>query len=360
MTAVHQFIHSFVDRDAASSHARHVQRIVRDMGLQSDVYAWEWRGERSKAKSFTDYRTAGDPNNTWMLYHLATESPIATFLHDRPERVAVNHHNITTPELIEPWEPTIAAELLRARSQFHDLAAHTERAIGVSKFNAEELLHAGYRNVDVAPVLFDPGDFEHAVDAKLDEQLKRAKHNGGSDWLFVGRVAPHKCLHDVVKALSVYRRVYDPNARLHLVGGMWSHRYWTVLNHYIDNIGLRDAVFVTNGVSNAALGAYYRNADVFVYLSEHEGFGVPVLEAFHNDVPVVAFNSTAIPETVGDGGIVLDDKASGRVAAAVHKVLSDGATRRALRQAGHRRLEEFTLAKSEARWREVIEKMVSV
>ena len=66
-------------------------------------------------------------------------------------------------------------------------------------------------------------------------------------------------------------------------------------------------------VSGAELEAYFRAADVFVLASDHEGFCVPLAEAMGHGVPIVAYGVTAVPETVGGAGLVLDDKSAGPV-----------------------------------------------
>lgn len=357
MAELNQFVHSFVDHDAISSHVRHLHRIITSLGIDTGIYAGEWRGERSKAKSFRDF--ASRSHDSWSLYHLSTASPIAEFLRDRPEHLALNYHNITPYEYLAPWEPVIAPELEIARKQLNMLAPRAEAAIGVSHFNEEELRAAGYKNTSVAPILFDPGDFEREEDAKVAASLMRAKAAGGANWLFVGRVTPHKCQHDVIQAFALYKRVYDPKARLYLVGGMSSHHYWTVLYKYLDLLNLTDSVFLTKGVSNGALGAYYKHSDVFVCMSEHEGFGVPVLEALWNDLPVIAYDAGAVGEVLGGGGILLKEKSSAVVAAAAHRVVADSAVRQGLVSAGRKRLDDFALARSEQIWREAIEKLVS-
>lgn len=349
---------SLVEHDAISTHARHLQRILRDMGLRSEIYAGEQRAGRGAAQFFRDFSTMNPSNRTWLLYHLSTGSPLAGFLKERPEHVAVNYHNVTPAELFAPWEPVVGIELEAARHQLLDLASATEFAIGVSEYNEQELRRAGYSRTEVAPVLFDPADFERDLDLKLDAKLRAKKDSGGADWLFVGRVAPHKGQHDLIKAFALYQRLYDERARLHIVGGMSSHHYWTVLGRYVDALQLRDSVNITGGVSNGALGAYYRNADVFVSASEHEGFGVPLLEAMHNRLPVVAYGAAAIPETLGDSGLILNDKSPSFLAAAVDHVLSDAALSKALTDRGRERLAAFSLTRSEARWRQVIESML--
>lgn len=359
MTELHQFLPSFVDRDAIGSHVRHLHRVITGLGLRSEIYAWEWRGERSHATDYREFKSASPDDDTWILYHLSTASPIGEWLRDRPEHLAINYHNITPTELFAPWEPLIGIELDEARTQLVEIAKQSDFGVGVSRYNEQELQQAGCTRTAVAPILFDPQDFEHTLDRKLDSRLKRAKQNGGIDWLFVGRIAPHKAQHDVIKAFALYRQLYDDNARLHLVGGISSHQYWTALRRYIDTLGLKDSVSITQSVSNGALGAYYANADVFVCLSEHEGFGVPLLEAMYNRVPVLAFGSSAVHETLGYGGLALDDKSAAHVAAAVQRVTDDGVLRRELVEAGQARLADFSLVKTEDAWRAVIEEMLS-
>jgi glycosyltransferase involved in cell wall biosynthesis len=190
-------------------------------------------------------------------------------------------------------------------------------------------------------------------------RLERAKHDGGSDWLFVSRVAPHKCQHDVVRALAAYRRLYDPKARLHLVGGAGSAAYVSMLERYVAALGLAGAVTLTGSVPAAALKSYYRSADVFVCLSEHEGFCVPVIEAMRLSTPVVAFASTALPETVAGAGVLLEAKDPVTVAAAVARVLTDESLRSRLVAAGVRRAGDFSLERTTRRFIEVVGKFLA-
>jgi L-malate glycosyltransferase len=164
--------------------------------------------------------------------------------------------------------------------------------------------------------------------------------------LFVGRVAPNKAQHDVVKAFAWYRRVFDAEASLTLVGGVSAGSYWSALERFVDGLGLSGVVRLAGSVSDAELEGLYRSADVFVCLSEHEGFCVPLLEAMAHGVPVVAFGAAAVPETLGDAGLVLASKRPGLVAEAVGRVMRDGGLRARLVGAGRRRLEHFSLART--------------
>ncbi len=147
----------------------------------------------------------------------------------------------------------------------------------------------------------------------------------------------------------MYRRVYDPDARLVLVGAASSSVYEVALRRFVSELGLEGAVEFAGSVSDAELGSLYRGADVFVCVSEHEGFCVPLLEAMAHGVPVVAFGAAAVPETLGDAGLVLDVKSPGVVAAAVGRVLGDVGLRDGLVAAGRVRLGEFSLERSRER-----------
>jgi glycosyltransferase involved in cell wall biosynthesis len=164
--------------------------------------------------------------------------------------------------------------------------------------------------------------------------------------LFVGRLAPNKAQHDVVKALAAYRKFHDADARLVLVGGGTDDAYGRTLARFVHALGLDDAVVMAGSVTPEQLAGYYDTSDVFVVLSEHEGFCVPLLEAMHHRVPIVAYASSAVPETLADSGIVLTEKNPCVVAAAVARVLGDEGLRKQLVEAGTRRLQAFDLART--------------
>jgi L-malate glycosyltransferase len=345
MPAVHQLIPSFTPRSAVGNHTLQVRALLHDLGLRSEVYVSEAASEVAAISTpFRDYRGgAGDV----LLYQASTGSALGEFVLERPEPLVVNYHNITPSAMFAPWEPHVAAELVAGRRQIARLAPRTDLAIAVSAYNASELAGWGYPAPRVVPILLDTSAFEKEVDAVALERLREAGA-GRSTWLFVGRIAPNKAQHDLMKALAVYRRTYDPAARLVLVGGSSSHAYWTALEALRAALQLDDAVELRGDVSDGELAAHYQAADVFVCASDHEGFCVPLLEAMHHGLPVVAHGSSAVPETLGDGGLVLPSKAPTVLAAAVHRVLSDPALAAAMAAAGRARLAGFALERTRA------------
>jgi glycosyltransferase involved in cell wall biosynthesis len=173
--------------------------------------------------------------------------------------------------------------------------------------------------------------------------------------MFVGRIAPNKCQHQIVKAFAFYRKVYDPGARLWLAGGSASHAYSRTIEQLIGATGLEDAVTILGSASQDVVTAHHRVADVVVCLSDHEGFCIPLVEAMWHRIPIVAFASTAVPETVGDAALLLTDKSPAIVATAVHRVVTDDAVRTSLVEAGTKRLAELSLDRTRARFAELVE-----
>lgn len=357
MKALHQFVPTF-EPGAVGGHMLELQRLAREvLGVEAELFAEfvhpSWEG---RARRHTDYGRrvpagAGDV----LVYHMAIGSVVADFVRSRAEPLVVDHHNITPPELYERWEPAAAYGCAWGRSQLPELAGRSVLGVADSEYNEDELRRAGYAATATAPILLDPAVFEHGgggADAGALDRMWSTKV--GADWLFVGRVSPNKCQHDVVKAFAAYARLYDPAARLHLVGGSSSSTYWAALEKYVAALGLADRVRLTGSVPSGDLLAHYEVADILVCLSEHEGFCIPLLEAMAHRVPIVAFASSAVPGTLGDAGVLLPSKQPSTVAAAVHRVLSDPSLRDALVAAGTARLEQFTLARTRDRWAEVL------
>ena len=228
-----------------------------------------------------------------------------------------------------------------------------------SAFNESELRALGYDDTAVVPLLIDMHQKSDEADPTLMADLARRKAaTGGADLLFVGKVSPHKAPHDLVKMLAVLRRLYDPAARLHLVGSPLGETYEPALRAFIDELGLTDAVNFAGSVSGAELEAYLQSADVFVCASDHEGFCVPLAEAMGHGVPIVAYGVTAVPETVADAGLVLPDKSPVRFASAVARVIADPTLRQHLSSAGRARAAGFSLPDSQRRFVSLVQKAI--
>jgi glycosyltransferase involved in cell wall biosynthesis len=285
-----------------------------------------------------------------LLYHLSTGHSMAAWLAERPEPLAVDYHNITPAEYFDRWYPPGAEVARAARAELRKLASRSRFALADSSYNAAELDAEGYRQTSVAPILIDFSDYDVPADAATLGRLRRRAEGGGAHWLYVGRLAANKCQHDVIGAFAVYRRLFDPKARLSVIGGRTALLYSRALELLAADLGVANAVDFTDVLSFERLLAYFATADVYVSLSEHEGFCVPAVEAMHFSVPVVAYASSAVPETVADAALLLDDKDPLVVATAVHRVLTDTPLREQLVSAGQARVEHFSFENNRARF----------
>ena len=348
MTAtVHQFVPNFASGDAIGFHVLMAQRVLRDSGIGGEIFYDEVQAAvRSKGHHYSRFDDDAAAHGAWILYHLSTDSAMANWLLNRAIPFGVYFHNITPPSYFERWAPGAAANLKRALNEMRRLASQSRFALSQSQYSAADLEANGFTNVAVSPVLVDFAALDEPPNERLLARLRKENASGGARWLFVGRVVPNKCQHDLVAAFAVYRKLYDSEARLTIIGGRTVDIYYRSLELMIAELELGDAVELTDTLGEREKVACYRAADVYVSLSEHEGFGVTLLEAMHFKVPVVAFASTAIPEIADDAALLLHDRDPVVVAAAVRRVLGDDALRQQLVEAGTRRVEQFSLERS--------------
>lgn len=354
---VDQVIPSLASRDAIGVHTLALSRGLRAAGIDSDIFYGNCTPDvGAEGRPVTALGRPG--RDRFLLYQSSIGSPVFDIFASRSEPKLVNYHNITPAALLEPWEPAVAFEAALGRAQLERLAPDCGLAVADSAFNAAELVDAGYTDTAVVPLLIDMTHAGVVPDPAVAERLAAEKARGGAELLFVGKVSPHKAPHDLVKMLAVYRRLYDERARLRLVGSPLGSTYGPALEAFVHDLGLDTAVVVTGSVDAAGLEAHYRAADVFVCASEHEGFCVPIVEAMGHGVPVVAYATAAVPETVGDAGIVLPTKDPVRFAAAVARAATDGALRRRLGTAAARRVAGFAVEQSTARFIELVRRAV--
>lgn len=354
---IDQVLPCLASRDAIGVHTVALCDALRVAGIDSDIFY---------GSCTPDFAHYGQPlvelgrasRHRWLLYHAAIGSPVFDVLAARSEQKLVNYHNIAPAPLFHGWAPELCYELELGRAQLRWLAPETRFAVADSGFNQCELVAAGYRETAVVPLLIDMTGTGAQASPETTDRLQAGKANGGADLLFVGKLSPHKAPHDLVKMLVVLRRLYDPLARLHLVGTPLGERYEAALLQFVDELGLKDAVFVAGSVGTAELESYYRAADVFVCASEHEGFCVPLVEAMGHRVPVVAYGVAAIPETVGQAGLVLPRKDPLLFATAVARVLEDAELRQRLQRAADERVADFALERSRRRFVELLAQAV--
>ena len=320
--AVHQLLPSLDYGDAISNQAMFITEVLRDLGYESEIFV-RHVGEavHDLAKPFAPGCLDADDA---LIYHHAIGSEVTptAILHPGPK--ALVYHNITPAHFFAPWNPKFAELLDLGRKDLHNLAPAFPVSVGDSTYNADELREAGFRDPAVMPIFVDPMRWAKPADPDWMKMLQ----DGRTNILFVGRIAPNKRQEHLIAAFKEYL-AFDPQARLILVG-VWpdGDPYARFLRDESLRLGISEHVFMTFKVTDAQLLACYRTAHLFWSMSEHEGFCVPLIEAMWFDVPVLAYRSTAIPETLGAGGIMFTEKRFPELAALAHLLVTDPALRR--------------------------------
>lgn len=341
---IYQALPNYWYGDAIGNHTALIEELLRGWGHETAVFA-DVVHEKRSARPYVEL--ADLPADAWVIYHYSTGSPVNRFVLDNASRLILLYHNITPAFWFAPYDPAAAESCEAGRALLPAFAEKCAAAIAVSAYNADELRGLGFTNVHVSPFILD-------IEKKPATGMNPFGDNK-KNFLFVGRVAPHKGHHDLIKTFYFYKTHVERNARLVFVGGYdGGGLYYRALRELIAALGLKDVVF-TGPVSDEALGDYFTSAAAFVSLSRHEGFGVPPLEAMSFGTPVVALGEAATPEIVADGGIVVDRFDPATLAELLYDVAHDDALRAKLIEAGYRRLAHLSAEKATARFKEVVE-----
>jgi glycosyltransferase involved in cell wall biosynthesis len=255
----------------------------------------------------------------------------------------VRYHNVTPPEFFAGIAANYEAACRSGRSQIHDIAGiGVDLYLSCSRYSMEELISLGAGNARHAVVPpFHHIDRLSSIDP--DRIVIDTLSDGKVNMLTVGRVAPNKGHKSLIEALYLYERHYCSESRLLIVGKEDPRlsSYGNYLRSLVRALGLEERVHFVGGVSDSALKAYYQAAHAFVMTSHHEGFCVPLVEAMSMGIPIVAFKSTAVPETAGEAGIVWDERDPACLAATLNRVVKDTALRHALATTGRLRYEQY-------------------
>jgi glycosyltransferase involved in cell wall biosynthesis len=308
--------------DAISNHALWIRDQLHALGFESEI-----RVGRLESPQFDRCVAMSDsplPVDAGVIYHHSIGSEVTRWVIAHRGPKALIYHNITPDDYFRPWRPEFADLLARGRRDLGALVDAFPVSVGVSAYNAGELAASGFALPGILSLAVSPVRWNIVADPSLMASLQDGKRN----LMFAGRLAPNKCQHELVEAFALYLEL-DPAARLILVGaGTQADPYGRYVLDTIDCLGLRYAVLCPGHISEAELAAYYRTAHLFWSMSEHEGFCAPIIEAMWFGIPVLAFKSSVIPETLQDAGLMFTSKRDLlSVAAVARAILTDEALR---------------------------------
>lgn len=311
MVHIHQFHPTVAFGDAVSNQMLEMRRSLRRMGYVSEIFCEQAPIQfQGRWRLIKDYQRYASSENVLLLhFSLGYPPAVLKWLKSIPDRKILVYHNITPAHYFRGINEVYLEAARAGREQLGELATLTEAGWGDSAFNCQELLVQGWEHTAVLPIIFNPRRYR----ARPDRSLLRAWQSGFTV-LFVGRVSPNKCFEDLLITFAYFKRHVCPDARLILVGSArGTELYQDYLNQLVTRLHLHDVVF-TGHISQSRLAAAYRSADVYLSMSEHEGFGVPLLESMYYDVPLVAYAAAAVPETLGDSGVLFSKKDGAAIA----------------------------------------------
>ncbi len=334
---VTQLLPSVHSGDAIGDSAYEIHTALRQKGIESYILGVNIDDHlKDRAIDFSRFAEYDSPDATH-IYHFAVPSPITYRFREAQGRKIVIYHNITPPCFFEGFSEELVAITTTGRHEIKLLADSTDLGLADSEFNRKELVAYGFRNTGVLPILLDFAKYGTENAPHILEQFDDENVN----LLFVGRVTPNKRQDDLLRAFAVYKRFVNPQSRLLLVGKYHREdKYVWLLHELIAALGLED-VYFSGHVSQQELNTYYRVADVFLSLSEHEGFCVPAVESMYFDVPVLAYNCTALPYTLGESGILINQKRYAEIAEMIQQVVDDSTFRQRILAKQRVRLEHF-------------------
>jgi len=318
---VHQVLATLGYGDAIGHEVLGIQRVLRAAGYDSDIFV---ETADSRLESLTrDFRELVDyshPDNL-LLHHFSLGSKASRTAFALPDRMALIYHNITPPEYFVGVHRTLARQCFRGRRELRAYASRCDLALGDSEFNRQDLEALGFPRTAVLPVV---PDFSH-LDRAPNWLVARDFDDDWTNILFVGRVIANKKIENLIRYFHAYHTSVNPRSRLLIVGAQSGfERYLASLHQLTATLGTSHVHFIGH-VSDEELVAFYELADLFLCASEHEGFCVPLVEAFYKQVPVLAYAATAVPSTMDGAGVLFDDTNPMYVAALMDAILSDAA-----------------------------------
>ena len=334
---VDQVLAGFAEGDAISNEVVALRDMLLKSGFDSDIFVdFRHVSPVMKSRSLPLESYKGTKDNL-LIHHYSIGSPaVDTFLNSPAAKVLL-YHNITPAHFFDGFDDAVAGRLRHAREELRQVLKRVDAAWSDSRFNAEELKSLGRSNVKVFPLLFDVERFDLEPDRRLIPMLDHPEPK----ILFVGRIVPNKRVEDLILAFAWYLRAIDKKSRLFLIGSERScPRYYFMLRMLAAEVDVPGVCF-QHFASPEGLSAYYKHADLFVTASEHEGYCLPLVEAMHKGVPVIAKNTGGIPEALGGAGVLYEDATPGELAELMNKVISDPGVRGEVLESQRKRMTEI-------------------
>ena len=330
----------FLYGDALGNQAVRIRELLRSWGFRSQVYA-QFRDRRLDDPGEPYRRYTGSPDDI-TIFHYSIGSPVTEFVRQLPGQVVPYYHNITPAGFLRGYNEPMADLLEQGRRELA-LFRDAPFALAASEYNRGEMLELGYRHVEVLPYFVTFETLRASAASPAGREVVARYRDGAVNLLFVGRLVPNKRQDDLIRAFSAYHHLINPHSRLLLAGSEANAPgYLFELQAQAAALNLDQHVHLPGAVGlRDGLGGYYQAADLFLCLSEHEGFCIPLVEAMAFDLPVIAYRATGVPYALGGAGVLLDTKRYDLIAELIDLLVRDDIVRRRLLAGQRRRLDDL-------------------
>lgn len=336
---VYQIVTTLSYGDAVGNDVLALDDALRRHGYKTCIYAEhiDYRINRKQVKKISKLKKL--KKDDLIVYHFAIATELNTQIKNYPCKIIMRYHNITPYHFFKNYSQSLTELCRQGRDQLEALKDDIQYCIADSEYNKNDLRELGFTGrIDVLPILIPFSDYEKEPDQYI---VRQYRDDGYVNILFTGRIAPNKKQEDVIAAFYMYQKYYNPKSRLFVVGsyaGMES--YYNRVKQYAEKLGVEN-VFFTGHIKFDKILAYYSIADLFLCMSEHEGFCVPIVESMFFGIPIIAYESTAVVDTLGGAGILLKEKKPLETAGMIDYIMNHPELRDQMVQAGRKRLEDF-------------------
>jgi glycosyltransferase involved in cell wall biosynthesis len=314
---INQFTPSVAFGDSVSNALLYTQRLLQKMGYKSNIYIGSIRVDINFKNDVYHISEYEENEEQLLLYHFSIGHEYHDEILKFKDKKVIIYHNIT-PDFYFKKDKFLEELCKLGRKQLSTSSSYFIGSIADSTYNCKELLYYDYKNPKVLPVLVD---FEKIENIKPSKKIIK-KFSKYFNILFVGRIVPHKAQLNLIDTIFQLKKQGTKKFRLHIVGSVGDEDYMNTLKDYVKFLGLKKQVNFTGKVSSKELNAYYKVSNLYLSLSNHEGFGMPLIEAMRYNIPVLAFNAggtqTTIPKIC-----LLDKKASSFVSQTILRLIED-------------------------------------
>lgn len=348
---IHQILPTFSPGDAIGNEVIEINKTLTKWGYKSQIYAENIHPEMT-AKKHLEYDKVSSKDNL-LIFHFSIGSDISHYVRKLPDKKIIRYHGITPERYLYGINDYIQHLLVRGREELKLYPELTDMALANSRYTQLELSNLGFKRTEIFPLLLDLNIYDKNPNENLISRFKDNYVN----ILFVGRVIPQKNQHIILKIFSYYK-LLNPRSRLFLIGNFEGcENYFNQLQEIVRKLKLKD-VHIPGKVPMSDLISYYKLADVFLCMSEWETFCVPLVESMYFDTPVLAYNRTAIPDTLGNSGILINELKSEEIAEMIDLVVKDEAFRNKIIRKQRERLKDFERSNMENLLKEYIQQVI--